>query len=142
MAFQNTLQMGRESRKQIKAQVTNEVRNKYFKIIEGKNEEISQLVQRGLKIQRWNEELVAENIKLKEQLEKYEDWNRRLQEFMDMDPDSREEVITQYRTSKELNDRFSNILNMYEKMFGMFQNIISESTNEQFIFILHETVQR
>ena len=90
------------------------------KIIEGKNEEISQLIQRGLKIQRWNEELVAENIKLKEQLEKYEDWNRRLQEFMDMDPDSREEVITQYRTSKELNDRFSSILNMYEKMFGMF----------------------
>ena len=120
MAFQNPIQMGRESRKQIKAQVTNEVRNKYFKIIEGKNEEISQLVQRGLKIQRWNEELVAENIKLKEQLEKYEDWNRRLQEFMDMDPDSREEVITQYRTSKDLNDRFSNILNMYEKMFGMF----------------------
>jgi regulator of replication initiation timing len=112
--------MGRESRKQIKAQVTNEVRNKYFKIIEGKNEEISQLVQRCLKIQRQNEELVTENIKLKEQFEMYEDWNRRLQEFMDMDPDSREEVITQYHTSKELNDRFSNILNMYEKMFGMF----------------------
>lgn len=112
--------MGRESKKQIKAQVTNEIRNKYFKIIEGKNEEISQLVKRCLKIQRCNDELVTENIKLKEQLEKYEDWNRRLQEFMDMDPDSREEVITQYRTSKELNDKFSNILNMYEKMFGMF----------------------
>lgn len=112
--------MGRESRKQIKAQVTNEVRNKYFKIIESKNEEINRLLQRGFKIQMWNEELVAENNRLKEQLEKYKDWNRRLQEFMDMDPDSREEVITQYRTSKELNDRFSNILNMYEKMFGMF----------------------
>ena len=120
MAFQNTLQMGRENRKQIKAQVTNEVHNKYFKIIVGKDEEISQLVQRCLKLQKQNEELVAENIELKEQLEKYENWNRRLQEFMDMDPDSREEVITQYRTSKELNDRFSNILNMYEKMFGMF----------------------
>ena len=112
--------MGRESKKQIKDQVTNEIRNKYFKIIEGKNEEISQLVKRCLKIQRCNDELVTENSKLKEQLEKYEDWNRRLQEFMDMDPDSREEVISQYRTSKELNDRFSNILNMYEKMFGMF----------------------
>ena len=111
--------MGRENRKQIKAQVTNEVRNKYFKIIEGKNEEISQLVKRCLQIQKLNEELVAENIKCKEQLEKYEDWNRRLQEFMDMDPDSREEAITQYRTSKELNNRFNNILNMYEKMFGM-----------------------
>ena len=69
--------MERKSRKQI----TNEVRNKYFKIIEGKNEEISQLIQRGLKIQRWNEELVAENIRLKKQLEKYKDWNRRLKEF-------------------------------------------------------------
>ena len=68
---------------------------------------------------QWDTSAVYEQ-KLKEQLEKYEDWNRRLQEFMDMDPDSREEVITQYRTSKELNDRFSSILNMYEKMFGMF----------------------
>lgn len=112
--------MGRENRKQIKAQVTNEVRNKYFKIIEGKNEEISQLVKRCLELQRCNKELVAENLKLKEQLEMYEDWNRRLQEYMDMDPDSRKEVIAQYRTSKELNDRFSNILGMYERMFKMF----------------------
>lgn len=88
-----SLTMAKESKKQIKAQITNEVRNKYFKIIEGKNEKISQLIQRGLKIQRWNEELVAENIRLKEQLEKYEDWNRKLQEFMDMTPEEREKVI-------------------------------------------------
>lgn len=112
--------MGRESRKQIKAQVTNEIRNRYFKIIEGKNEEINQLVKRGLKIQQWNQDLLSENIRLKEQLEKYEDWNRRLQEFMDMNPDDREEVINQYRTNKELNDRFNNIIDMYERMFGMF----------------------
>lgn len=112
--------MERQSKKQIKAQVTNEIRNKYFKIIEGKNKDISRLAQRCLNLQKQNEELVNKNLKLKEQLEKYEDWNRRLLEFMDMDSDSREEAITQYRTSKELNDRFSSILGMYERMFKMF----------------------
>lgn len=111
--------MGQENRKQIKAQVTNEIRNKYFKIIEGKNKDISRLAQRCLTLQKQNEELVDRNLKLEEQLEKYEDWNHRLLEFMDMDSNSREEAIAQYRTSKELNDRFSNIIGMYEKMFGI-----------------------
>lgn len=112
--------MAKESKKQIKAQAINECAKQFRSRIENLEFRLNAQVQMNLDLHKKNGDLLVENLKLKEQLEKYEDWNRRLQEFMDMDPDSREEVITQYRTSKKLNDRFNNILNMYERMFGMF----------------------
>lgn len=112
--------MAKESKKQIKAQLINEVSAQYrYKMARLENQ-IKYMENRLAQQHQETLEYRQRALKAEEQLEKYEDWNRRLQEFMDMDPDSREEVITQYRTSKELNDRFSNILNMYERMFGMF----------------------
>ena len=112
--------MAKETKKQIKAQIINEIAKQFHSRIKNLEFRLNAQIQMNLDLHKKNDDLRIENLKLKEQLEKYEDWNQRLQEFMDMDTECREEVIKQYRTSKELNERFNGILNMYERMFRMF----------------------
>lgn len=59
---------------------------------------------------------------LQEELDKYKDWVRRLQEFMDMDPETRENEIKKYKEQIELEDMFervianSNLLKMFNQL--------------------------
>lgn len=116
--------MGRESKKQIKAQLINEVAKTYTDRLQREQDKFGRMyhTMKNItdKLKKENLKLQEENLKLQEKVEQQEDWIRRLQEFMDMDVDTRQETIAQYRTSKELNDRFSNIIGMYEKMFKIF----------------------
>ena len=52
---------------------------------------------------------------LKEKVEQYEDWNRRLQEFMDMSEEDRKHELEKYRVSQELNG----VLDMYKHFMGL-----------------------
>lgn len=109
----------KESKKQIKAQLTNEIAAKYKSRIDNLESEIKRLTERGFKMQMWNETLVSENIKLKEKVEKYEDWNRRLQEFMDMNPEERDKVFKELETSAALHQKMGSFLTMF-KHLGLY----------------------
>lgn len=50
-----------------------------------------------------NRELSIENEELKEKLREYEDWIERLQDFVNMNPDEREQAVKKYREEKEIN---------------------------------------
>jgi uncharacterized protein YbcI len=63
--------------------------------------------------------LTGENEALKEKVTQYEDWIRRLQEFMDMQPDAREEAIQKFKTEKELNETMNSILKFYSGFTSM-----------------------
>ena len=52
--------------------------------------------------------------KTAEQLEKYEDWNRRLQEFMDMTPEEREKIIQDSKLRISTNQRLNKIMDMFQ----------------------------
>ena len=62
---------------------------------------------------------------LQEELDKYKDWVRRLQEFMDMDPETRENEIKKYKEQIVLEDAFervianSNLLKMFNQLAGI-----------------------
>lgn len=51
-----------------------------------------------------NRQLYAENEELKEKLREYEDWIERLQEFVNMNSDEREQAVKKYREEKEINE--------------------------------------
>ena len=68
----------------------------------------------NLDLHKKNDDLRIENLKLKEQLEKYEDWNRRLQEFMDMTPEEREKVIQDSKFRVATNQRLNKIMDMFQ----------------------------
>lgn len=104
--------------KQIKAKLINEISRKY------KNK-IKQLTERNTQLSKSNWELLNKNgilnekvQELEEKLSQYEDWNRRLQEFMDMEPDERDKVFKEYKIQKELNIKIKPILNtIYDCLF-------------------------
>lgn len=105
--------MAKESKKQIKAQAINECAKQFRSRIENLEFRLNAQVQMNLDLHKKNDDLLIENLKLKEQLEKYEDWNRRLQEFMDMTPEDREKVIQDSKLRVSTNKRLNKIMDMF-----------------------------
>lgn len=106
--------MAKESRKQIKAQAINECAKQFRSKIENLELRLKAQVEINQSCQQRNRELQAENLKLKDQLEKYEDWNRRLQEFMDMTSEEREKVIQDSKLRVSTNERLNKIMDMFQ----------------------------
>lgn len=109
--------MAIKTTKQIKAQLTNEVARSY------KNR-ITRLFDDKIQLSKLNQELenkilvLNEKIQeLEEKVTQYEDWNRRLQEFMDMEPDEREKAIQAYKTQEVLNAKIEPYINFMSKLF-------------------------
>lgn len=106
--------MAKESKKQIKAQAINECAKQFRSRIENLEFRLNAQVQMNLDLRKKNGDLLVENLKLKEQLEKYEDWNRRLQEFMDMTPEEREKIIQDSKLRVSTNQRLNKIMDMFQ----------------------------
>ena len=104
----------KETKKQIKAQLINEISTKYSKKIKELEEDKRRAIDSWSRLVEKNSILQAENIRLKEELEKYEDWNRRLQEFMDMTPEEREKIIQDSKLRVATNQRLNKIMDMFQ----------------------------
>lgn len=64
-------------------------------------------------------ELSGENGALKDKVAQYEDWITRLQEFMDMEPDAREQAIQKFKTEKAVTEQMHDILDFYGRFTSM-----------------------
>lgn len=111
--------MGQQSKKQIKAQLRNEITKEYKDRIYRAEQEcvvarVKFFTEQKLRIQA--EEKVA---LLQEKIEQQEDWIRRLQEFMDMDNDTRQKAIAEYHVSEQF-EGFDSIMNMFKTMLYKF----------------------
>lgn len=121
-----------ENKKQIKAQLRNQISKEYKDRIYNAEQECYRteqkylatrermFVEQTLRIEA--EEKVAS---LQEELDKYKDWVRRLQEFMDMDPKTRENEIKKYKEQIELEDMFEHAIansNLF-KLLNQFMEI-------------------
>lgn len=109
--------MATKTIKQIKAQLINEVARSY------KNR-MKKLLDDKIQLSKLNWELENKNLvlnkkvqELEEKVTQYEDWNRRLQEFMDMEPDEREKAIQDYKTLEFLNATIGPYANFISKLF-------------------------
>ena len=111
--------MGRQSKKQIKAQLINEVAKTYVAKLQRAQDIVKRLGGMYHTMKITADKLKEENLKLQEKVEQQEDWIRRLQEFMDMDNDTRQEAIAEYRVSKQF-EGFSHIMNIFETMLYKF----------------------
>ena len=111
--------MAKESKKQIKAQAINEVEKRYRDKITALTIEVKKWVNEVLILRNENRQLKDENLKLTAELEKYEDWNRRLQEFMDMNPEEREQYITNMQIQTKVSQKMDSFLTMF-KHLGLY----------------------
>lgn len=106
--------MAKESKKQIKAQLTNDISLRFKRRVDALETELKYV--RSELRECDNQRRKAEHtiLKLKEQLEKYEDWNRRLQEFMDMTPEEREKIIQDSKLQISTSERLNKIMDMFK----------------------------
>jgi len=109
--------MATKTTKQIKAQVINEVSRSY-------KDKIKELTDKNTQLYKSNWELLNKNgvlnekvQELEEKVTQYEDWNRRLQEFMDMEPDVREKAVQAYKTQEALNAKIEPFINFMSNFF-------------------------
>lgn len=105
----------KETKKQIKAQLINEVSAQYrYKIARLENK-IKYMENRLAQQHQETLEYRQRALKAEEELEKYQDWNRRLQEFMDMEPDARDKAIADLKVRSEISQKMKRVLDFYSR---------------------------
>ena len=107
-----------ETKKQIKAQLRNQISKEYKDRLDSAKQEcmtarVKFIAEQKLRVQA--EDKVAS---LQEELDMYKDWVRRLQEFMDMDSETRENEIKKYKEQRALDNTFEFVANF--EFFKMF----------------------
>lgn len=119
----------KESKKQIKARLTNELKKKYDKRLSEATEKIDEWKKRYFeandKLSKKCKEcknLEAENEELKQKLDEYKDWIERMQEFCNMPDGEREQAFIEYvesvKAKKEANKNFTAISSLFKPWFA------------------------
>ena len=104
-----------------KKQIENELRGKIAKQYTAKifylEKENAHLREEKVEYFRRARQAEQEKLEMQDKLNQYEDWNRRLQEFMDMSEEDRTAYIENLKRTKELDDAISRF-GFYGKMLG------------------------
>lgn len=105
----------KETKKQIKAQLTNEISLRFKKRIDVLETEL-RCVRSELR-ECDNQRRKAEHTvyELQDKVEQYEDWIRRLQEFMDMEPDARDKAIADLKVRSEISQKMKGVMDFYSR---------------------------
>lgn len=109
--------MAKETRKQIVEQTRNEVAKQYKVEINSLKERLNTANEKASDY--WGRYIKERNRadELQEKVNQYEDWNRRLQEYMDMEPDAKEKAFTEMKTKRELNERMNALMGLCSSLF-------------------------
>ena len=104
----------KETKKQIKAQLTNEISLRFKKRIDILETELKCVRSELRECDNQRRKAERTVLELQDKVEKYEDWNRRLQEFMDMTPEEREKIIQDSKLRVSTNERLNKIMDMFQ----------------------------
>ena len=109
----------KETKKQIKAQLTNEISLRFKKRIDVLETEL-RCVRSELR-ECDNQRRKAEHTvhELQDKVEQYEDWIRRLQEFMDMEPDARDKAIADLKVRSEISQKMKGVMDFYSRFVSL-----------------------
>ena len=111
--------MAKQTKKELKAQLTNEIAKRFqTKIL---NLESDVMHFRTLFIEERKKRFEIENKynELQEKFQQYEDWNIRLQEFVNMSPEDRDRYIEENKTNKEFQERLNKMMNTYDHIMRL-----------------------
>lgn len=107
----------KQNKKQIEANLRNKLAAQYKEKTEQLKSEKALLEKRYKEMWERARKAEIERDELKDKVAQYEDWNRRLQEFMDMSEEDRTAYIENLKKTKELNEAISRF-GFYTKMLG------------------------
>lgn len=107
----------KQNKKQIEANLRNKLASQYKEKTEQLKSEKAVLEKRYNEMYERARKAEIERDELKDKVAQYEDWNRRLQEFMDMSDEDRIAYVENLKRTKELDDAISRF-GFYGKMLG------------------------
>lgn len=108
--------MNKQTKRQIVEQTRNKIAHNYASKIKELENKIKELSKKKFDLCIENEKLKLENEQCKEKIAQYEDWIYRLQEFMDMPNELRNEKFNEYISKKNANETLNNLI----KKFGTY----------------------
>lgn len=123
--------MAKETKKQIKAQLINEVQRSYQQKMDNYENHISYLS--GLfqreqahvnELREKNKALTDENLKLKNQVEQYQEWVERMQDFCNLPENERQTAFKTYLNEIESKTEANETLNSLGHMFSNYFKIL------------------
>ena len=104
-----------------KKQIENELRGKLVKQYTAKvsklEDEINRLREANVEYRNRAYKAEQEKLEMQDKLKQYEDWNIRLQDFMDMSEEDRLAYVENLKKTNELDDAISHF-KLYGKMLG------------------------
>lgn len=108
--------MAKETRKQIVEQTRNEVARKYAEKIGKLESEMAELRSSLLELNKLYSEEKQKSSDLGIKVNQYEDWIHRLQEFMDMPDDAREQAIKELKEKHQINSVLDSAISQYASL--------------------------
>ena len=101
-----------ENKKQLKAQLTNEISKRYQNRIK-ELEDSRDALRTKIEIERQQfKELQEKYLNLSQEFEALKEWNTRLMEFMDMSPEDRKTYVENMRASQQFNSQMNQLSRM------------------------------
>lgn len=101
-----------QNKKQLKAQLTNEISKRYQNRIK-ELEDSRNALRTKIEIERQQfRELQEKYLNLAQEFESLKEWNTRLMEFMDMSPADRKVYIENMRASQQFNSQMNQLSKM------------------------------
>lgn len=110
----------KETRRQIIESTRNEVAKGFNTKIKSLKEQLEQTKNDYCELHHKYIEAATERDMLKEKVTKLEDWNHRLQEFMDMSEDERKQYIAHKKIEAETSANINALMGMYSGLFNLF----------------------
>ena len=105
----------KQTKKEIEATLRNKICKQYTSRIDSLNEKIKTLSENLIDERKKRIEIQKKYEEMEDKVQKYEDWNRRLQEFMDMNEEDRELAFAEMKTNKKLGE----FADMCKNLFGI-----------------------
>ena len=122
--------MGQLNKKQIKAQVINEVRKQYDEKLAAHHKVNERLSKELCRVNHLREELQSQVRSLKDELEQQkqqvailQEWNDRLLSYMDLPEDERNEKFAQFNESLKSMKKQEHMLDNIERMTYFFSRV-------------------
>ena len=101
-----------ENKKQLKAQLTNEISKRFSNRIK-ELEDSRNVLRTKIEIERQQfRELQEKYLNLAQEFESLKEWNTRLMEFMDMSPEDRKTYVENMRASQQFNSQMNQLSRM------------------------------
>ena len=109
-----------ENKKQIKAQLTNEISKRFRDRIKELEDSRRALRTKLEEERQMYKRLQGKYLELAQELERLKEWNERLLEYFDLDENAQEEYFKELKSKKDFSDALDKLVKMSSIFFGAY----------------------